>query len=63
MKLTRIAKLRLRVFRDFAWPTELHPFAQFTLLGDEVVDARERVAIVGLALFCHFTSVPDPGRS
>lgn len=41
----------------------LHPFAQFTLLGDEVMDARERVAIAGFALFCHFTSVPDPGRS
>ena len=32
----------------------------FTLLGDEVVDARASIAIVGLALFCHFTSVPDP---
>jgi wobble nucleotide-excising tRNase len=32
MKLTRIAKLRLRVFRDFAWPTELHPFAQFNVI-------------------------------
>ena len=32
MKLTRIAKLRLRVFRDFSWPTELHPFAQFNVV-------------------------------
>ncbi|AAM71921.1 MAG TPA: hypothetical protein DEB17_02115 [Chlorobaculum sp.] len=32
MKLTRIAKLRLRVFRDFAWPTELHPFARFNVI-------------------------------
>lgn len=32
MKLTRIAKLRLRVFRDFSWPTELHPFAQFNVI-------------------------------
>ncbi|PPD22584.1 MAG: hypothetical protein CTY22_00375 [Methylomonas sp.] len=32
MKLTRIGKLRLRVFRDFAWPTELHPFAQFNVI-------------------------------
>jgi wobble nucleotide-excising tRNase len=32
MKLTRIAKLRLRVFRDFAWPTALHPFAQFNVI-------------------------------
>jgi wobble nucleotide-excising tRNase len=32
MKLTRIAKLRLRVFRDFTWPTELHPFAQFNVI-------------------------------
>lgn len=32
MKLTRIARLRLRVFRDFVWPTELHPFAQFNVI-------------------------------
>lgn len=32
MKLTRIAKLRLRVFRDFAWPKDLHTFAQFNLI-------------------------------
>lgn len=32
MKLTRIGKLRLRVFHDFAWPTELHPFAQFNVI-------------------------------
>lgn len=32
MKLTRIAKLRLRVFRDFVWPTELYPFAQFNVI-------------------------------
>ncbi|AQR65764.1 hypothetical protein BXU06_12415 [Aquaspirillum sp. LM1] len=32
MKLTRIAKLRLRVFRDFAWSKDLHPFAQFNVI-------------------------------
>lgn len=32
MKLTRIAKLRLRVFRDFSWPADLHPFAQFNVI-------------------------------
>lgn len=32
MKLTRIAKLKLRVFRDFAWPTDLHPFARFNVI-------------------------------
>ena len=32
MKLTRIAKLRLRVFRDFTWPKDLHPFAQFNVI-------------------------------
>lgn len=32
MKLTRIAELRLRVFRDFVWPENLHPFAQFNLI-------------------------------
>ncbi|MCA8248057.1 AAA family ATPase [Burkholderia multivorans] len=32
MKLTRIAKLRLRVFRDFAWPKDLHPFARFNVV-------------------------------
>ncbi|MBU9212324.1 AAA family ATPase [Burkholderia multivorans] len=32
MKLTRIAKLKLRVFRDFAWPKDLHPFARFNLI-------------------------------
>ena len=32
MKLTRITKLKLRVFRDFAWPKNLHPFARFNLL-------------------------------
>ncbi|WP_019562029.1 ATP-binding protein [Caldimonas manganoxidans] len=32
MKLTRIAKLKLRVFRDFAWPNDLHPFARFNLV-------------------------------
>ena len=30
--MTRIGKLRLRVFHDFAWPTELHPFAQFNVI-------------------------------
>ncbi len=29
MKLTRITKLRYRVFRDFVWPSGLHTFAQF----------------------------------
>ncbi|RCK79660.1 MAG: Translation-disabling ACNase RloC [Candidatus Ozemobacter sibiricus] len=32
MKLTRIAKLKLRVFRDFVWPKDLHPFARFNLI-------------------------------
>src|SRR5690606_31684858 len=32
MKLTRITKLKLRVFRDFAWPKDLHPFARFNLI-------------------------------
>ena len=32
MKLTRITKLKLRVFRDFAWPKGLHPFARFNLI-------------------------------
>lgn len=32
MKLTRITRLRHRVFRDFAWPHELHTFAQFNVI-------------------------------
>lgn len=32
MKLTRITKLKLRVFRDFVWPKGLHPFARFNLI-------------------------------
>lgn len=32
MKLTRVGKLKLRVFRDFAWPKDLHPFARFNLI-------------------------------
>ncbi len=32
MKLTRITKLRHRVFRDFAWPKDLHTFAQFNVI-------------------------------
>jgi len=32
MKLTRITRLKLRVFRDFAWPKDLHPFARFNLI-------------------------------
>lgn len=32
MKLTRITKLRYRVFRDFAWPGDLHTFAQFNVI-------------------------------
>ena len=32
MKLTRIAKLRHRVFRDFAWPNDLHEFARFNVV-------------------------------
>jgi wobble nucleotide-excising tRNase len=32
MKLTRIAKLKLRVFRDFAWPKDLHSFGRFNLI-------------------------------
>ena len=31
-KLTRITKLRHRVFRDFAWPSDLHSFAQFNVI-------------------------------
>ncbi|MBE7447446.1 MAG: AAA family ATPase [Kofleriaceae bacterium] len=32
MKLTRITKLRHRVFRDFAWPSNLHAFGQFNVV-------------------------------
>ena len=32
MKLTRITKIRHRVFRDFAWPNDLHSFGQFNLI-------------------------------
>lgn len=32
MKLTRITKLRHRVFRDFAWPSDLHTFGQFNVV-------------------------------
>ncbi len=32
MKLTRITKLRHRVFRDLVWPSALHPFAQFNVI-------------------------------
>ncbi|MBX3183946.1 MAG: AAA family ATPase [Polyangiaceae bacterium] len=32
MKLTRITKLKYRVFRDFVWPSELHSFAQFNVV-------------------------------
>lgn len=32
MKLTRITKLRHRVFRDFAWPSNLHAFGQFNVI-------------------------------
>src|SRR5690606_15406789 len=32
MKLTRITKLKHRVFRDFAWPSDLHAFAQFNVI-------------------------------
>lgn len=32
MRLTRITKLRHRVFRDFAWPNDLHSFAQFNVI-------------------------------
>lgn len=32
MKLTRISRLRHRVFRDFSWPHELHTFAQFNVI-------------------------------
>jgi wobble nucleotide-excising tRNase len=31
-KLTRVTKLRHRVFRDFTWPKELLPFAQFNVI-------------------------------
>lgn len=32
MKLMRITKVRHRVFRDFAWPNDLHAFGQFNLI-------------------------------
>lgn len=32
MRLTRITRLKLRVFRDFVWPKDLHPFARFNLI-------------------------------
>lgn len=32
MKLTRITKLRHRVFREFAWPNNLHAFSQFNVI-------------------------------
>lgn len=32
MKLTRISKIRHRVFRDFSWPNDLHTFAQFNVI-------------------------------
>ena len=41
----------------------LNPLAQFTFLGDEVVDTCERVAVGGFVLFCHHTSVPDAAAS
>lgn len=31
-KLTRITKVRHRVFRDFAWPSNLHAFGQFNVM-------------------------------
>lgn len=32
MKLTRITKVRHRVFRDFTWASDLHAFGQFNLI-------------------------------
>jgi wobble nucleotide-excising tRNase len=32
MKLTRITKLRHRLFRDFAWPNDLHDFGRFNVV-------------------------------
>jgi wobble nucleotide-excising tRNase len=32
MRLTRITKLRHRVFRDFAWPRDLHSFGRFNVI-------------------------------
>jgi wobble nucleotide-excising tRNase len=32
VKLTRITKPRHRVFRDFAWPSDLHAFGQFNVV-------------------------------
>lgn len=32
MKLTRITKLKHRVFRDFVWPSNLHAFGQFNVV-------------------------------
>lgn len=32
MRLTRITKLRHRVFRDFAWPGDLHSFGRFNVI-------------------------------
>lgn len=31
-RLTRITKLRYRVFRDFVWPSNLHAFGQFNVI-------------------------------
>ncbi len=31
-RITRITKVRHRVFRDFAWPSDLHSFAQFNVI-------------------------------
>jgi len=47
------------MFLGWVEVTVLYPFAQLPLLGDEVVDARERVAVGGFAFFCRSTSVPD----
>lgn len=32
MKLSRITKLKHRVFRDFVWPNDLHEFAKFNVI-------------------------------
>lgn len=32
MRLTRITKIRHRIFRDFGWPSDLHLFAQFNVI-------------------------------
>ncbi len=32
MKLTRLSKIRHRIFRDFSWPNDLQSFARFNVI-------------------------------